>query len=208
MSPSSKAKGGATRAATISRKTKETEIQIRLDLDGSGQYAIETGIPFFDHMLESFARHGLFDLEVKAKGDIEVDLHHTIEDVGISLGEAFREALGSATGITRFGACLLPMAESKVEIAVDVSNRPYLVYQLDLDNTRIGDFDASLTEDFMYAFSQSAGLDLHIEKRYGKSPHHVVEAAFKGVARALREAVAIDPRETGLPTVKLSLIHI
>lgn len=207
MSPKAKQPdaGGATRVATIARKTKETEIQIRIDLDGSGQYEVSTGIPFFDHMLESFARHGLFDLEIKANGDVEVDLHHTIEDVGISLGEAFREALGSAVGIRRFGSCLLPMAESKVEVAVDVSNRPYLVYQLSLDNTRIGSFDATLTEDFMYAFSQSAGLDLHIEKRYGKSPHHCVEAAFKGVARALRDAVAIDPRETGLPTVKGAL---
>jgi imidazoleglycerol-phosphate dehydratase len=208
MSPKAKqqpAIAGASRVATIARKTKETDIQIRIDLDGSGQYEVETGIPFFDHMLESFARHGLFDLEIKASGDVEVDLHHTVEDVGISLGQALRDALGSAVGIRRFGSCLLPMAESKVEVAVDVSNRPYLVYQLALDNTRIGSFDATLTEDFMYAFSQSAGLDLHIEKRYGKSPHHCVEAAFKGVARALRDAVAIDPRESGLPTVKGAL---
>ena len=156
-------------------------------------------------MLESFGRHALFDLEVRAEGDIEVDLHHTVEDVGISLGQAFREALGSATGIKRFGSCLLPMAEAKVEVAVDVSNRPYLVYRLEMDNPMIASFDGTLTEDFMYAFSQSAGLDLHIEKRYGKSPHHVVEAAFKGVARALRDAVEIDPRETGLPTVKGAL---
>jgi imidazoleglycerol-phosphate dehydratase len=208
MSPKAKqqpVKGRATRVATIARKTKETEIQIRIDLDGSGQYSVETGIPFFDHMLESFARHGLFDLAIKARGDVEVDLHHTVEDVGISLGQAFREALGSASGIRRFGSCLLPMAESKVEVAVDISNRPYLVYQLPLENSRIGSFDAGLTEDFMYAFSQSAGLDLHIEKRYGKSPHHCVEAVFKGVARALRDAVAIDPRESGLPTVKGAL---
>ena len=176
-----------------------------VNLDGTGVGNISTGLGFFDHMLESFGRHALFDLEVDAKGDIEVDLHHTVEDVGISLGQAFREALGAATGIKRFGACVLPMAESKVEVAVDVSNRPYLVYQLELANPRIGDFDGDLTEDFMYAFSQSAGLDLHIEKRYGKSPHHVVEAAFKGVARALRDAVEIDPRETGLPTVKGAL---
>ncbi len=193
------------RVATIARKTKETEIRIRIDLDGTGQYSVSTGIPFFDHMLESFARHALFDLEIEAKGDIEVDLHHTVEDVGISLGQALRDALGSASGIRRFGACLLPMAESKVEVAVDVSNRAYLVYRLELENPMIGSFDGTLTEDFMYAFSQSAGLDLHIEKRYGKSPHHVVEAAFKGVARALRDAIAIDPRETGLPTVKGAL---
>jgi len=208
MSPKVKqqpVKVGASRVATIARKTKETEIQIRIDLDGSGQYSIETGIPFFDHMLESFARHSLFDLEIKAEGDVEVDLHHTVEDVGISLGQALREALGSAACIRRFGSCLLPMAEAKVEVAVDVSNRPYLVYQLPLENTRIGSFDAGLTEDFMYALSQSAGLDLHIEKRYGKSPHHCVEAVFKGVARALRDAVAVDPRESGLPTVKGAL---
>ncbi|CAN0039528.1 unnamed protein product [Discosporangium mesarthrocarpum] len=205
MSSTAQDAAGASRVATIARKTKETDIRIRIDLDGSGQYSISTGIPFFDHMLESFGRHALFDLEVQAKGDIEVDLHHTVEDVGISLGQAFREALGSATGIKRFGSCLLPMAEAKVEVAVDVSNRPYLVYQLEMDNPMIASFDGTLTEDFMYAFSQSAGLDLHIEKRYGKSPHHVVEAAFKGVARALREAVAVDPRETGLPTVKGAL---
>ncbi len=205
MSSTAQDAAGARRVATIARKTKETDIRIRIDLDGSGQYDISTGIPFFDHMLESFGRHALFDLEVKAKGDIEVDLHHTVEDVGISLGQAFREALGGAIGIKRFGSCLLPMAEAKVEVAVDVSNRPYLVYRVELDNPMIASFDGTLTEDFMYAFSQSAGLDLHIEKRYGKSPHHVVEATFKGVARALREAVAIDPRETGLPTVKGAL---
>ncbi len=193
------------RVATINRKTKETEIRAMLDLDGSGQYRIATGIPFFDHMLESFARHALFDLELDANGDVEVDLHHTVEDVGITLGQALREALGSAVGIRRFGFFVLPMAESKVEVAVDISNRAYLVYQVSLDNDRIGEFDATLAEDFMYAFAQNAGLDLHIEKRYGRSPHHVVEAVFKGVARALRVAVEVDPREHGLPTVKGAL---
>ncbi len=193
------------RVASIGRKTKETEIRVELMLDGSGQYQISTGIPFFDHMLESFARHALFDLVLEARGDTHVDFHHTVEDVGIALGQAFREALGSAAGILRFGHCMLPMAESKVEVSVDVSNRPYLVYQVPLANDRIGEFDASLCEDFAYAFSQSAGLDLHIEKRYGTSPHHVVEAVFKGLARALRQAVEIDPRETGLPTVKGAL---
>ena len=196
---------GSGRIATISRKTKETEIRIKLDLDGSGEYQVSTGIAFFDHMLESFARHALFDLALEAKGDVEVDLHHTIEDVGIALGQAFRDALGSAIGIRRFGSFLLPMAESKIEIAVDISNRPYLVYRVELSNNRIGDFDAALAEDFFYAFSQNAGLDLHIEKRYGRSPHHVVEGIFKGVARSLRVAVEIDPRETGLPTVKGAL---
>ena len=199
------AKGRTPRVARIERKTKETEIRIELGLDGRGDYQVATGIAFFDHMLESFARHALFDLEIEARGDVEVDLHHTIEDVGIALGQALRTALGSAEGISRFGACVLPMAESKVEVAVDVSNRPYLVYRVELANNRVGDFDATLAEDFMYAFSQNAGLDLHIDKRYGRSPHHVVEAIFKGVARALREAVSIDPRESGLPTVKGAL---
>jgi imidazoleglycerol-phosphate dehydratase len=195
----------ASRIATIERKTKETEVHIELDLDGSGEYDISTGIPFFDHMLESFARHGLFDLTVAAAGDVEVDLHHTVEDVGIALGEAIRQALGSAVGIHRFGAAVLPMAEAKVEVAVDVSNRPYLVYRVETDGNRIGDFDPALTEDFLQALSQNAGLDLHIDLRYGRSPHHIVEAVFKGVARALREALSIDPRQTGLPTVKGAL---
>lgn len=195
----------SSRTAKVERQTKETRIELELSLDGSGAYRVSTGIPFFDHMLESFARHALFDLNLEAEGDIKVDFHHTVEDVGIALGQAFRQALGSADGIRRFGFFLLPMAESKVEAAVDISNRPALTYRVELENTRIGDFDSSLAEDFFHAFSQNAGLDLHIEKRYGRSPHHVVEAAFKGVARALREAAAIDPREKGTPSVKGSL---
>ena len=197
--------GDALRKAEVVRETKETRINLALTLDGSGKYQVTTGIPFFDHMLESFARHALFDLTLEAEGDIEVDFHHTVEDVGIALGQAFREALGSAEGIRRFGSFLLPMAESKGEVALDISNRPALCYQVELENGRIGDFDASLAEDFFHAFAQNAGIDLHIEKRYGRSPHHVVEASFKGVARALREAAAIDPREQGLPSVKGSL---
>ena len=193
------------RTATLQRKTKETEIRVQLDLDGSGQYQISTGVPFLDHMLESFARHALFDLEIEAKGDIEIDDHHTVEDVGIILGQVFREALGSAEGIYRFGHFVLPMAESKIEVALDISNRPYFCYDVELTNDRIGEFDASLSEDFFYAFSQNAGIDLHIVKVYGRSPHHVVEGVFKGVARALRVGVAIDPREGGLPTVKGAL---
>jgi imidazoleglycerol-phosphate dehydratase len=194
-----------TRSASVERKTRETDVRVELDLDGSGEYEISTGVPFLDHMLESFAKHGLFDLRVAAKGDLAVDTHHTIEDVAITLGQALREALGSTAGIRRYGSALLPMAEAKVEVAVDVSNRPYLVYRVELANDRIGGFDAALVEDFLYAFSQNAGLDLHVELRYGKSPHHVVEAIFKGTARALRQAVERDPRQTGLPTVKGAL---
>ena len=193
------------RTANVHRKTKETEIEIDLSLDGEGAYRISTGIPFFDHMLESFAKHGLFDLTLTAKGDLQVDLHHTVEDVGIALGQAFRKALGDAEGIRRYGSQLLPMAEAKVEVSVDVSNRPYLVYRVELPNARIGTFDASLTEDFLYALAHNAGLDLHVDLRYGKSPHHVVEAVFKGLARALRVAVERDPRVKGLPTVKGAL---
>ena len=197
--------GAGERKAAVERKTRETEVRVAIDLDGSGQYEVATGLPFFDHMLESFAKHGLFDLRLAAKGDLAVDAHHTVEDVGIALGQAVREALGSAEGIRRYGTAVLPMAEAKVEVALDVSNRPYFVYQVPLANTRIGDFDASLVEDFLYAFSQNAGLDLHVELRYGRNPHHVVEAVFKGVARALRVGVERDARVRGLPTVKGAL---
>jgi imidazoleglycerol-phosphate dehydratase len=190
------------RIAVVERKTRETDIHVELDLDGTGEFEISTGIAFFDHMLESFARHGSFDLRLRAKGDLEVDTHHTIEDVGIVLGQAVREALGSAAGIRRYGFFVLPMAEAKVEVALDVSNRAFLVYRADIANDRIGSFDPALTEDFLYAFSQNAGIDLHVELKYGKSPHHIVESIFKGVARALRAATERDPRVVGLPTVK------
>jgi imidazoleglycerol-phosphate dehydratase len=193
------------RTASVDRVTRETDVHVEIDLDGSGEYDVSTGIPFLDHMLQSFAKHGLFDLHLSAKGDLAVDTHHTVEDVGIGLGQAFREALGTAAGIRRYGVSVLPMSEAKVEVSVDVSNRPYLVYRVEFDNVRIGTFDASLTEDFMYAFSQNAGLDLHLELRYGKNPHHIVEALFKGMARALRIAVERDPRVKGLPTVKGAL---
>jgi imidazoleglycerol-phosphate dehydratase len=194
-----------TRKASLERKTRETEIRLDLDLDGSGEYDVATGIPFFDHMLESFAKHALFDLHLRAKGDLEVDLHHTVEDVGIALGSALREALGDARGIRRYGSQVLPMADAKVEVSVDVSNRAYLVYQVDLSNDRVAGFDVSLVEDFLYAFAQNGGLDLHVERRYGQSPHHVVEAVFKGLARALRTALELDPRVDGLPSVKGAL---
>ena len=193
------------RSATTVRKTRETDVKVEIGLDGSGVYDVSTGIGFFDHMLQSFAKHGLFDLRISAQGDLVVDTHHTVEDVGITLGLAVREALGTAEGIRRFGSCLLPMSEAMVEVAVDVSNRAYLVYRVDLGNDRIGDFDANLVEDFLYAFSQNAGLDLHVELRYGKNPHHIAEAIFKASARALRDAVAIDPRQRGLPSVKGAL---
>ncbi len=193
------------RVGSVTRKTRETEVRIEFGLDGSGQYQVETGIAFFDHMLESFAKHGLFDLRLEAQGDLEVDFHHTIEDVGIALGEAFRSALGSAAGIRRYGFFVLPMSDSRVDVAVDVSNRPNVIYDVELQNRRVKNFDTSLIEDFIRAFAQAAGLDLHVKRCYGDSPHHVVEALFKGLARALRVAVEIDPRQQGLPTVKGAL---
>jgi imidazoleglycerol-phosphate dehydratase len=197
--------GAGARIGTVQRKTRETDVRVEIDLDGDGTFEIATGIPFFDHMLPSFAKHGLFDLRIAAKGDLDVDTHHTIEDVGITLGQALREALGEPVGIRRYGSQVLPMAEAQVEVSLDVSNRPYLVYRVELANDRIGSFDVGLTEDFLYAFSQNAGLDLHVELRYGRNPHHVVEAIFKGLARALRTAVERDPRARGLPTVKGAL---
>ena len=194
--------GQAERRAALTRKTRETDIQLELALDGSGQYEISTGIAFFDHMLESFTKHAAFDLRLRAKGDLEVDWHHSVEDVGIALGQALRQALGDARGIRRYGFFVLPMAESRVDVSLDVSNRAYLVYKVEVANDRVRDFDVSLVEDFLYAFSQNAGIDLHVELRYGKSPHHIVEAIFKGLARALRAAVELDPRIADVPSVK------
>lgn len=193
------------RIAKIKRNTAETQIALALTIDGAGKSDIETGVPFFDHMLALLAKHSLCDLKVRANGDLDVDAHHLVEDVGIALGQAVRRALGDAEGIRRYGSQVLPMAEAKVEVSLDVSNRPYLVYRVELPNARIGSFDASLTEDFLHAFAHNAGLDLHVELRYGKSPHHVVEAIFKGLARALRVAIERDPRVKGLPTVKGAL---
>ncbi len=190
------------RRSSLARKTRETDIQIELNLDGSGVYEVATGIPFFDHMLESFTKHAAFDMRLRAKGDLEVDWHHTVEDVGIALGQALRQALGDARGIRRYGFFVLPMAESRVDVSLDVSNRAYLVYEVEVANDRVRDFDVSLVEDFLYAFSQNAGIDLHVELRYGKSPHHIVEAIFKGLARALRVAVELDPRISDVPSVK------
>lgn len=193
------------RIATVHRVTKESDVEIEVNLDGEGSYDVATGIGFLDHMLESFAKHGLLDLRVQAQGDLGVDTHHTVEDVGITLGQAIRKALGNAEGIRRYGTQVLPMSEAKVEVSLDISNRAYMVYRVEMANTRIGSFDATLAEDFFYAFAQNAGIDLHVELRYGKNPHHIVEAVFKGTARALRTALERDPRVKGLPTVKGAL---
>ncbi len=194
------------RKATIVRKTAETDITVDLTLDGTGAYDNRTGVGFFDHMLDQLARHSLIDLTVRAEGDLHIDDHHTVEDVGIALGQALREALGDKRGIRRYGSCLLPMDEALVRCALDLSGRPFLVWKLDLPTQKIGAFDAELTREFFTAFAMNGGVTLHVEKLDGLNSHHIVEAAFKAVARALREAVETDPRKAdAIPSTKGAL---
>jgi imidazoleglycerol-phosphate dehydratase len=162
-------------------------------------------MPFFDHLLDSFARHGLFDLRVRAKGDLQVDQHHTVEDVGIVLGQALRRAIGDAAGLRRFGSARIPMADARILVDLDLSNRPYLVYRVELARDWVADFDAALVEDFLYAFSSNGGVDLHVERSYGHNVHHIIEGVFKGLGRALDEATTIDPRIRGTLSTKGSL---
>ena len=193
------------RTATITRKTSETDISLTINIDGSGKANVNTGIGFFDHMLNSFAKHGLFDLDLQVKGDLEVDCHHTIEDTGIVLGEAIREALGDKKSIKRFGNFYLPMDETLVLCALDLSNRPYLVFDADFAAERVGGFDTEMAKEFFYAISYSAGMNLHIKKMYGENAHHIIEAMFKAFARALDQASMIDERVNGLPSTKGAL---
>ena len=181
------------RQAEVKRKTGETDIRVLLNLDGNGRYVIDTGVGFLDHMLTLFARHGRFDLEVSCKGDTYVDDHHSVEDIGIALGQAFDEALGDKKGITRYGSMLLPMDESLVLSAADLSGRGYLVYDLSIPAEKVGTFDTELTEEFFRALAHNAGATLHIRQLAGGNSHHIIEGAFKSVARSLRTAVAIDP---------------
>ena len=193
------------RTSTVSRKTGETDIIVSINLDGTGKADIDTGIGFFDHMLNSFARHGLFDLTVKEKGDLEVDCHHTIEDTGIVLGQAIKEALGDKKGIIRFGDCMLPMDETLVLCALDLSGRPYLKYDLNLTVPSVGGFDTEMVHEFFYAVSYSAAMNLHIKMIDGVNNHHIIEAAFKSFAKALDKAVQYDPRITDVLSTKGSL---
>ena len=191
------------RQSEISRKTGETDVQVRLDLDGTGEYAIDTGVGFLNHMLELFARHGRFNLQVTCKGDTWVDDHHSTEDIGIALGQAFDKALGDRKGITRYGSMLLPMDESLIESAVDISGRGMLAYGLDIPTEKVGTFDTELVEDFFQAFVQNARCTLHIRQLAGRNSHHIIEGAFKSVARSLRAAVKIDPDTAGeIPSTK------
>ena len=193
------------RYAKITRNTSETSIELSIDLDGTGKAEIDTGIGFFDHMLNSFARHGLFDLNVKVKGDLHVDCHHTIEDTGIVLGQAIKKALGDKKSIKRYGSFLLPMDETLVMCAIDLSGRPYFVYDATFNTDRVGYFDTEMVKEFFYAVSYSAEMNLHIKEMYGENAHHIIEAMFKAFSRALDEAVTIDNRVEGLPSTKGAL---
>jgi imidazoleglycerol-phosphate dehydratase len=190
------------RTATIERKTGETDISISLVIDGSGQSQIATGIPFFDHMLTLFARHSLVDLTVRARGDIEVDLHHTVEDSGIALGQAFARALGEKRGLRRYGWAYLPMDETLTRVVLDFSGRAYLEYRAPKAVERIGEFSFQLVEEFLRAFATHAGINLHVEILYGRDAHHMAESVFKGLAKAVDQACQIDPRVTGIPSTK------
>lgn len=193
------------RKAKAERKTKETEITVELDLDGGGAAEVETEIPFFNHMLESFARHGLFDLKLKAKGDIKVDCHHTVEDVGLVLGQAFKEGLGDKKGISRFGEASVPLDEALARVVVDLSGRPYLSYNVKIRPGRVGDFDTDLPHEFFQALVNQLGMNLHVDVIRGENPHHIIEACFKACARAMERATRLDPRIQGVPSTKGSL---
>ena len=193
------------RTATITRNTRETQIRLELNLDGSGQGSWETGVGFLDHMLELFTRHGAIDLKVEAKGDLQIDQHHTVEDVGICLGQAVKQALGDKAGIRRYGHFTLPMEETLATTAIDLSGRYYLVFQADFESPKIGEFDTELVEDFWQAFAANTLCNLHILIHYGRNSHHKSEAIFKSAARALRMAVEADPRLIGVPSTKGTL---
>ncbi len=191
-----------SRSASINRKTAETDIQLSLNIDGSGQSTIATGVGFLDHMLTLLAKHGLFDLTVKCNGDVHVDAHHTTEDIGICLGMAFDQALGDKKGITRYGHMVLPMEETLVTVAVDLSGRNYVVFQAPMPSEKIGEFDSELVEDFWYSFASNSKCNYHTLLHYGRNTHHIAEAIFKASARALRIATTIDARQTGVPSTK------
>jgi imidazoleglycerol-phosphate dehydratase len=194
---------GAGRTAEVVRTTKETDISVAVNLDGTGAYDVETGIGFLDHMLEQISRHSLIDLTVRAKGDLHIDFHHTTEDSGYAVGEAISNALGDRRGIRRYGDALVPMDETLTRVALDASNRPFLVWKVDFTRPKLGDMDTELFQEWYRAFAQSAGLTLHVETLYGENNHHMIESCYKGLARALRTAVEIDPRRADdVPSTK------
>ena len=191
------------RTATINRSTSETSIAVSINLDGTGAYDISTGIGFFDHMLEQLSRHSLIDLQVKTVGDLHIDQHHTVEDTGLAIGECVAKALGDKRGIRRYADALSPMDETLARVAIDISGRPYLVWKTEFSQKKLGEMDTEMFEHFFHSFAQTAGVTLHIETLYGSNNHHIAEAAFKGLARTLREAVELDPRKAGvIPSTK------
>lgn len=193
----------AARQARIERKTKETRIAARVDLDGQGRYKVKTGIGFLDHMLEQLSRHSLIDLEVEAEGDLHIDFHHTTEDTGIVVGQAVAKALGERAGIRRYGEAMIPMDETLTRVALDVSNRPYLIWKVKFSKPKLGEMDTELFKEWFQAFAQAAGITLHVENLYGENNHHIVESCYKGLARALRQAIELDPRQSGaVPSTK------
>ena len=194
------------RTATITRSTAETEISVTINLDGTGIYDNQTGVGFFDHMLDQLARHSLIDMTIRAKGDLHIDDHHTVEDTGIALGQALSQALGDKRGIVRYGSCLLPMDDAQVRCALDLSSRPYLIWNVDMPTQKIGNFDTELVREFFTALATHGGITLHVDQLHGFNSHHIAEAAFKSVARALRAAVEVDPRKSGdIPSTKGAL---
>ncbi len=190
------------RRSTVKRRTSETSIELQLDIDGAGKSSVKTGIPFFDHMLTLFAKHGGFDLKLKAKGDVDVDYHHTVEDVGICLGQAFREALGEKEGIARYGEAKVPMDESLTEAIIDISGRPHLTYNVEITKTKFKDFDVEVVREFFEAFVMNAAITIHINLLRGRNMHHKIESIFKAFAVSLSKACAIDPRKKGIPSTK------
>ncbi|WP_120498291.1 imidazoleglycerol-phosphate dehydratase HisB [Kiloniella sp. EL199] len=191
------------RQASIERNTNETQITTTINLDGSGKYDVETGVGFLDHMIEQLSRHSLMDITLRAKGDLHIDFHHTAEDVGIALGQAFKQALGDRKGIRRYGSCLLPMDEALSRVALDLSNRPYLVWNVTFDRDKIGDMDTELFREWFQAFAFNAGMTLHVDQIHGFNNHHIIEACFKALARSIREAIEIDPRKADeVPSTK------
>ena len=194
------------RQATVERRTRETEVAVTVNLDGQGRYRVSTGIGFLDHMLEQLSRHSLMDLEVEARGDLHIDFHHTTEDVGLAIGAAVAKALGERAGIVRYGAATIPMDETCTRVAVDLSNRPYLVWKVDFSRPKLGEMDTELFQEWFRAFAQTAGATLHVENLYGQNNHHIVESCFKGLARSLRQATEIDPRQgDAVPSTKGTL---
>lgn len=193
------------RTAAVERRTRETQVAVELALDGEGRAEVSTGVPFLDHMLESFARHGFFDLKLTAQGDLHIDEHHTVEDVGIVLGRAFRQALEDRSGIRRFGSALVPLDEALCEAVVDISGRTYLAYNITIKQERVGNFQTELVHDFMKGLSDEVGMNLHLNLRAGRNPHHVIEAAFKALARAMDQATAVEPRLKGVLSTKGTL---